>query len=281
MNLHFLHKNLETNFKVSIHNQPEFLKLWHYHPEYELVYISRGRGTIYVGDHIGPYNPGDIFLIGSNLPHMFETTAVTGSEEDIVSESYVIHFRDSFLREFLRLPLEFGYIPTLSEAAVAGLSFPSPAPGISGSLRKLAHGSIRENTLDILRILYQLEQQEKTTLASPAWIDQFNSRDRKLNRILQYIMLHFQEDLSLEAVASYSGMNRTAFCRYFKGKTGKSFITFLNDLRISFACKALLEDIPSRSVSEVCYASGFNSLSYFHRIFKRHKGVAPSEYQGG
>ncbi len=82
MDLHFLHKNLETNLKVALHREKEFLKLWHYHPEYELVYISRGRGTIYAGDYIGPYQPGNVFLIGAHLPHMFESSPASLNPDD-------------------------------------------------------------------------------------------------------------------------------------------------------------------------------------------------------
>lgn len=281
MDLHFLHKNLETNFKVSHHREREFLKLWHYHPEYELVYISRGRGTVYVGDHIGPYQPGNIFLIGAHLPHMFETSMPPHPEKEEISEAYVIHFGEEFIGGFSGNSIEFSYISTLINHAVTGLFFPSPGKKACKTFKRTTAGNIQENTLHFLRILYLLQQKEKEHLATPAWIKQFNSGDKKLNRVLQYIMLHFQEELSLEEIASYTGMNKTAFCRYFKLKTGKSFIEFLNDLRISFACKSLMEEDTSRSISEVCYASGFNSLSYFHRIFKRCKGMAPSEYRGG
>ncbi|RNL75246.1 AraC family transcriptional regulator [Sinomicrobium pectinilyticum] len=282
MDLHFLHKNLETNFKVSLHREREFLKLWHYHPEYELVYISKGRGTVYTGDYIGPYQPGNIFLIGSHLPHMFETSTVgPASGDEGISEAYVVHFGDKFIRGFYENSIEFGYITSLIKESVTGLSFSSPGKKVYKIFQKTTSGNIQENTLHFLRILYYLQQKKKIQLATPAWIDQFNSGDKKLNKVLQYIMLHFQEELSLTEISSYAGMNKTAFCRYFKMKTGKSFVEFLNDLRVSFACKTLLEKNISRSISDICYASGFNSLSYFHRIFKRSKGVAPSEYRGG
>ncbi|UGU16606.1 AraC family transcriptional regulator [Sinomicrobium kalidii] len=280
MDLHFLHKNLETNFKVSHQKEREFLKLWHYHPEFELVYIARGRGTVYVGDHIGPYQPGNVFLIGAHLPHMFETSFTGEEGEEEISEAYVIHFSEEFIRGFYRNTIEFGYVSSLINHAVTGLFFPAPGKKTHKTFKKTTGSNIQENTLHFLRMLYLLHQKEKEHMASPAWIKQFDSGDKKLNRILQYIMLHFQEELSLSEIASRAGMNKTAFCRYFKMKTGKSFVEFLNDLRVSFACKSLMEKNASRSISDVCYASGFNSLSYFHRIFKRSKGVSPSTYCG-
>lgn len=282
MDLHFLHKNLETNLKVALHREKEFLKLWHYHPEYELVYISRGRGTIYAGDYIGPYQPGNVFLIGAHLPHMFESSpASLNPDDEEISEAYVVHFGDTFIRSFSENNVEFGYIPYLVKHAVTGLLFPDPGKKAFKIFRKTLKGDIQKSTLHFMRILYHLQLKEKVHLATPAWIDQFNSSDRKLNKILQYIMLHFHEELSLADIASYAGMNKTAFCRYFKTKTGKSFVSFLNDIRVGFACKSLLDAHNSLTISDVCYASGFNSLSYFHRIFKRSKGVSPSEYREG
>jgi len=132
----------------------------------------------------------------------------------------------------------------------------------------------------VLRIFLLLTLcKNRTSLGSLNWLNHYKISDKRVNDAIEYIMLHFKENITLDEVAERSGMNKSAFCRYFKKSTGKSFITLLNEIRISYACKLLLETSPVKTISEVSYPSGFNSLSYFNRTFKKIIGKSPGTYQ--
>ncbi|HET7361447.1 MAG TPA: AraC family transcriptional regulator [Salinimicrobium sp.] len=278
MKLHFLHKDLKSNIKVSLHESERFKELWHYHPELELVYIVRGEGTLYAGDFIGDFKSDDIFLLGKNVPHMFYSN--TSGEIKMLSKAYVIYLNDAFLNNLNMEQGEFHYLENLLKISKRGVLFRSPENHrMLQILNKMPEKSLTEKALNTLLILYFLSGADGRSLGSPHWLEHFHVSDKRLNEVIEYIMLHFKEEIGLEKVAGISGMNKTAFCRYFKQNTGKSFVTFLNELRINYSCKLLKEINPSNSVSVACYNSGFNSLSYFNRTFKKITGMSPSQYQ--
>lgn len=281
MKLHFIHKNLQCNIKVSLHQEKEFLRLWHYHPELELVYIVQGEGTLYAGDFIGNYRENDIFLLGKNVPHMF----LSKDYEDIkvLSKAYVIHLNESFLTNLSDEQAEFCYVSNLLEISKRGVMFRNNKnPSLLQTLNKMSSESISENALSTLHVLLNLSTYEKiTSLGSLNWLEYFHVSDKRLNEVIEYIMLNFKQEIGLGHISKISGMNKTAFCRFFKKKTGKSFVAFLNEIRINYSCKLLLESNPSNSISMACFNSGFNSLSYYNRSFKKVMGTSPSQYKRG
>ncbi|ETN95148.1 AraC-type DNA-binding protein [Zhouia amylolytica] len=280
MKLHFLQKNLDSDIKVSKNKEKEFLKLWHYHPETEIVYIVKGTGTLYAGDYIGSFKENDIFYIGSNVPHMFDSTRQE-EQDDNYSLAYVIHIKEDTLQFNKASGNTFSYIKKLQDTGKRGILFRSQATyPIMQILDKMNTNTIHENGIALLNLFYQLHNiEDKFILSSKHWLLNYEVKDVRLNKVIQHIMENFQKPLALEEIAYMSGMNKSAFCRYFKNKTDKSFIAFLNELRINYACKVLNESEPQKSISEACYRSGFNSLSYFNRTFKKVKGIAPSQYR--
>lgn len=279
MKLHFLHKELSSNIKFTIYEKEEFLKLWHHHPELELVYIVEGEGTLYAGDFIGNYQKNDIFLLGKNVPHMFQSNPPTASET--ISKSYVFHINDVLLNDsFSELP-EFSFLQHIKKISTRGVLFrQTDNYKLLEVLEKLKNDSPSKNAIKVLQVLVHLsDYQEYVSLGSLDWLDRFRIDDKRINNIIEYTMLHFKEDIRLEEVAAISGMNKSAYCRYFKKSTGKTFINFLNETRINYSCKLLQENSPKKSISAACYESGFNSLSYFNRTFKKVMNVSPSEYQ--
>ncbi|WP_405382961.1 AraC family transcriptional regulator [Maribacter sp. LLG6340-A2] len=277
MKLHLLHKNLRSNVLFSSFTDDEFLKLWHYHPELELVYIVSGKGTLYVGDFIGSFESNNIFLIGSNIPHMFDSSPDFEGE----SSSIVVHLNYDFLKKLGMLGEEFNHINSLLLLSNRGLKFNTKE---SQKFKKLFHElektSSDEKVLQTLKILYRLSLIENLAkLGSIEWIDQVNIKDDRINTVIEYIMMNFKNEIKLNEIAEMVAMNKTAFCRYFKKNTHKTFVNFLNGVRINYACKLLKENNATNSVSMACFNSGFNSLSYFNRIFKKNIGCAPSEYR--
>lgn len=279
MKLQFLHKNLSTNVQFSVHAEKEFLRLWHYHPELELIYISKGEGTLYAGDFIGSFQEDDIFIMGKNVPHMFSSKRYI--ETQTISKAFVFHINYALLNNsFSNLP-EFNFLQHILKISKRGVMFrEAENRKILEYLDYLELNTPSENAIMVFQLLLHLSQYKTyTSLGSLNWLNHFQISDKRITDVIEYIMLHFKEDLTLEKAAKISGMNKSAFCRYFKKNTGKPFIGYLNEVRINYACKILSENVPSRSISEACYQSGFNSLSYFNRTFKKILGVCPSQYQ--
>ena len=277
MKLHLLHKNLRSNVLFSSFSGKEFLKLWHYHPELELVYIISGKGTLYVGDFIGNFESNNIFLIGSNVPHMFDSSKSFEGE----STSIVVHLNHDFLKKLSTLGEEFNYINSLILLSNRGLKFNTKeSEKFKNLFLELSETSADEKVLQTLKILYRLSLIENLAkLGSIEWLEQINITDERMNTVIEFVMMNFKNEIHLNEVAEMVAMNKTAFCRYFKHNTNKTFINFLNGVRINYACKLLKEKNTSNSISMACYNSGFNSLSYFSRIFKKNVGCAPSEYK--
>nr|WP_321413576.1 AraC family transcriptional regulator [uncultured Allomuricauda sp.] len=277
MKLHFLHRSSVSQIQHSTTEGKEFLKLWHYHPELELVYIVQGRGTLYVGDFIGHFERDNIFLLGSNLPHMFDSD----TDNDVVSKSIVIHFNPAYL-EKLGTNHQFDFLKYIVDICERGIMIDNlKSKSFLPLFKELSDMHEMECNLQALRILFRLSQNKNfLKLGSMNWTENFLVHDNRLNKVLEYIMMHFKEEIDLNTVADLAGMNKSSFCRYFKQKTGKTFVDYVNNVRINYACRLLRDKGKKNSVSLACFESGFNSLSYFNRIFKRQLGCAPSEYIG-
>lgn len=274
-----LQKNLESNVGFSINRVREFKGLWHYHPELELVYIAQGKGTLYAGDYIGTYQKDDVFLFGKNLPHMFQSKI--SAEEPTYSLAYVFYINDSFLNEnFLHLQ-EFSFLQDMLSLSQQGVMYRQPAnKELLGIIENVRSGSPAENTIKIFQLLYELSgYTQYQALGSLSWLERFRRSDVRMEKVIEYIMLNFKAPISLEAIADFSAMNKTSFCRFFKENTGKSFVNFVNEVRIKYSCQLLTENGKKNSISEVCFQSGFNSVPYYSRQFRKIMGLSPSAYQ--
>ena len=254
---------------------------WHYHPEYELVLVVNSTGRRMVGDHIGYFQAEDLVFMGPYLPHVWVNDPVFFNREAAQpADGIVIHFAEDFLGEhFFKTPeLEsFTHFLRLSHQGLAihGKS----REQINAIMKKmLAMNGIQRLSalLSIFDILSRTTDYEllasqgfvqKTTLKSS---DQF----RKVN---EYIMLNFQEEISLPQVARVANMAVTTFCNFFKENFRVTFVEYVNTLRVGHACKLLAET--DRHIVEVAYQCGFNNLANFNRQFKKYKKMTPSEYR--
>lgn len=230
-----------------------------------------------MGDHIADFDEDELVLIGPNIPHFWQVDA----DADLsVSKAYVVHFREFFLGEsFYKLP-ELHNINNLLYKAQRGLKVTG---NTNAKVRSLMHGLSSytgfERLLTLQQILFIIsESQDIEPLASLGFVDSFkaNQEDR-INKVFEYVMYHFTQKITLHDVASIACMSEIAFCRYFKSRTGKSFFTFLNDIKIGYACRLLQKT--GKNVMEVCYDSGFNNLSHFNRKFKESIKETPQQYR--
>lgn len=268
-----------SSFLVKHYDEPKVrankLPKWHYHPELELVYIRGGHGRRHVGSHISHYQDGELILIGSNLPHLGFTDRMTNNEKETV-----VQFAPSFPNyEFLQLP-ELRRIRELMERARNGISFHGTTRTVQGArLERLVEMPPLGRLLllvDILNALAESEEYENLNAEGFFLEVETHGYDR-FNRIQEFIGDNFDRDVSLDEISGIAAMTVPAFCRYFKKTTGKTFVTYLNDFRIVYACKLLADD--HTTVQNVAFDSGFNSVSQFNRAFKKHTGKTATEYR--
>ncbi|MCH8533612.1 MAG: AraC family transcriptional regulator [Flavobacteriaceae bacterium] len=248
---------------------------WHYHPEVELVYVNRGSGRRMVGSHVSHYRNGTLVLIGGNLPHSGFTDTLVKQQQETV-----IQFLPSFLGAYFMDVPELTPINSLLQKAKSGIAFlGEDKRRIGAQVSKLAQLQGFPRLLGLLEVLHQLaESREYRMLNADGFTLETQLEDNeRINTVFNFVQNEFQRSISLTEVAELTHLTKPSFCRYFKKITGKTFVTFLLEYRLSHAAKLLHEN--KRSILDVCYACGFNNFSHFTKKFKAHTGRTPSAYR--
>jgi AraC-like DNA-binding protein len=254
---------------------------WHYHPEYELVLFTESSGKRFIGDHTSRFGPGDVLLLGPNLPHYMRNDEVYyQTDSNLRIRAIVVHFNYDFCgKGFFDIP-EMTPIKRLLEKSVRGIE-------IKGTDREmLAPLFEKMNATDgferyqcLIDILFKISQSNHLELLSSMGYNASASFEdpSKIDKVFEYMLKKYTEEITLDEVANMINMSVSAFCKFYKKRTGKTFTQSLNEIRIGHACKLMMDD--SLSVSEVCFQSGFNNLSYFHRNFKKITKFPPLTYR--
>lgn len=269
------------SFTIEERIKPHFSVPYHFHNEYELTAILKGRGSRFVGNHISSFDNSDMVLIGKNLPHHWHNDK-TASHPNEEVKAIILKFDADFngVRLF-DLPENY-QIQKVLEKASSGLRIVGETFNKLVSLMQsllTAKGPDRISLL--LKILHEIAISDNLEVLSnqnhiPANKSNDYDNDR-MNRVYAYIMNNYLEEISLLKVAEIACMNEAAFCKYFKKRYNKTLMQVVNEIRINYACKELLKD--NANITEVCYQSGFNTFSNFAKTFKKITGTGPREYK--
>ncbi len=247
---------------------------WHYHPEYEIVFVRKGSGKLHIGQHLTNYEEGELVFIGPNLPHTGFGYGVIGEHEEIV-----VQLREDFLGEsFLSTP-EMQQIRYLFEKAKQGLSFHGKAKKlVAAKLQKMLSLPHFERLVELLNIFQTLATTtEYTALNSPEALFDFSHKDEnRINGVYEYVEHHYREPIDIQVVADLVSLTVPSFCRYFKKITHITYTDFVNEYRVNQACRLLFENL---SIADICFEVGFNNISHFNKTFKQLKGKSPREYR--
>lgn len=281
--LHKLPLISDSSFVFSRWECNYFDKPWHFHEEYELVLIDKSRGTKFIGDNVSHFEGGDLFLIGSNIPHLFRNhedyyTPGAGLE----ASSIFIHFTGDFLgASFFDLP-EMKIVRKLLDQSALALEIHGKAKElIICKLYEMCNEPPSQRLLSLLEILLKLAENKE---ASPILSSRFtpssstNTKDTdRIHKVFEYIMKHFTQEIYVPEIAEMLNMSSASFSRYFKHHTRKTFSGYVTEIRISHACQLLMQG--DESVSQIGYMSGFENLSNFYRHFREITGLTPKEYR--
>ena len=253
---------------------------WHYHPEVELIYFIEGRTNGVIGDGFQHFDEGDLVILGANFPHVLqESREYVKENPEHRPFGLIIQFTEDFLgADFMDKP-EMKLISCLLKKSKRGIQFKKKAvEAVKDSLLNMHTLNESRKLISILDILETLAESDAYDYMTHKDYGYDHSHDEdRMRNIHQYVYQHFTEKITVKDIAAVANMTETSFCRYFRTRTLKNFIHFLNEIRISYACKLLSNT--GYSVTEVCFESGFNEPSYFTRQFKRIMKTSPQQYQ--
>ena len=272
---------IDSHIHYYIEDLPHFIVPWHYHPAIEIMYITRGTGTRFVGDHLEGYAEGDICMIGPQLPHEWRNDEIYFNKESGLRATCICLFfkREIFEPNLIRLP-EMANIRDLIERSRRGLKFGGETrKKMATFIEQAANNTGARKVTDLITLLEMMATTDDyEILASVGFTESVNSDDfARFNKIYKYMVANFTRSIKLDDVASLIGLTPTAFCRYFKERTKKTFVEYLNDMRIGHAKKLLIEG--KMKISTVSMESGFNNLSNFISQFKKSTDMLPSDFQ--
>ena len=266
-------------FYIVERHKSEFTFPIHSHEEFELNFIEGGRGVRrVVGDSIETIGDFELTLVtGDGLEHAWEQGDCR--EKDI--REVTIQFSSRLLDDKLLSRNQFASIRKMFERARMGLTFSMPAiMRVYCLIDTLASKEERmDQFLDMLRILYELSLDTGArTLASNSFAKTVTGREsRRVNKVKEYIAQHYTEEIKLDDLAGLVAMSPSAFSRFFKQHTGRGPVDYIIDVRLGVAARMLVDT--TTSVSEICYACGFNNLSNFNRTFKARRGYTPRDFR--
>ena len=266
-------------FKVWSHGYPFRTVRWHFHPEYELHLVTATVGRAFVGDYIGTFAPGNLVLVGPNLPHNWISDVPDGAE--VAQRGLVLQFTAAAASGVPALFPEMRFMDGLLREAGRGLEF---APATSAAAGPILTEMLQATGPRRIELFFRLldllhRDRERRPLASVGYQptpDEYMARP--LNHVLAHISRNLGSDLRETDLAALSGYSVGAFSRAFKRHTGMGFVAYVNSLRVNRACEMLIAG--HGRVADICFAVGFNNLSNFNRQFLAHKRMPPSAYRG-
>ncbi|WP_211440778.1 AraC family transcriptional regulator [Collimonas humicola] len=275
--LELIQKVQYQSFRVWSHGYPHQVARWHYHPEYELHYLRETRGKMFVGDYIGDCGPGNLVFTGPNIPHNWVSELTPGAS--VAERDLVLQFGAEFMQDCMRLFPEFGQVQKLLDEARFGVQFGKEAePRAHETLSAMLGASDARRVILFLDLLDYLSHAPRVRLASPSYDASADQRrNAVINQVLAYILENYTANLREAEVAELAGMAGAAFSRFFRKRTGVTFVQYVNHLRLNRACELLMNS--GLSVTDICYRVGFNNVSHFNHQFLQKKQMSPSKFR--
>ena len=271
----------QQSFIIKPKIYPQAYSLWHHHKEYEILYIVKNSGTAYVGDKIFPYQSGTLMLFSANLPHMFVPILDAANNHNHGIDAYVLHFSIETINAVIECIPEFQSMNKLFNNWKRGMIFNNVKKNneILRIMKEINGGNNYLRMTLFFKLLNLLEKDEDFEfIANPGFVKSINLQKGRLEKVYEYSINNFNNSsICLEKVAESINMNKAAFCRYFKKVTNKTYVQFLNEIRIGHACKILIEE-ENKNITDIAFLCGFNNMSNFNRQFKLIKGKSPSIY---
>lgn len=258
---------------VSRKNRPLLSQAWHFHPEIEICFTRKSSGRRFVGNHISDYGENDLVMFGANLPHGFTT--------DMYCSQVVIQMTQDFMGQVFIDKPELHSVKTLFARAKQGLEF-------KGRIKKKAQKIIKKllksgggmpqllHLLELLLILADTKEVEAICSEEYA-LDLNENQLGRIKVVYDHIMENFKKEVSIKEIADKLNISEAAFYKFIKKQTKKTYTQIINEFRINHASKLLMTS--EKPISQICFESGYNNVSYFNRKFKEIMNQTPYDFK--
>jgi AraC-like DNA-binding protein len=261
--------------------EPFFQSPFHCHPELELVYICESSGKRIVGNSVDHFEAGDMVFLGSNIPHVWlNDERYYSGNSNLKAKAIVLYFnKDIFGPVFYELKESFK-INTLFCQAARGLCITGKTNTlIKQKLEELITKKDFEIILGLFEILHILTTSKDIVFINNEAFAPANNNPKndRLSKVFSYVKSNYMKNITLGSISKIANLTPPSFCRLFKKRTKKHFVEYLNEVRVSNACKLLIE--ADMSISEIAYECGYKTVSNFNKLFKKITGVRPNEYR--
>lgn len=270
----------DASFVIKEFRQPRFTNTFHFHYGHELILIVKSAGKVYAGNKVMNYREGEIYMFGPGLVHCF-CNDNTPADSDEVAHAIIIQFTADFMGKEFFDKLELRKIKELMQLSEYGIKFQQVSSSVNHLFFQLQANQQMKNLVILLQILDELSLRNRESVMlltdDPRKVHYKEADSKKLESIFKYVLENYHNEVDSKSAASLACMNEAAFCRYFKRRTNKTFSQFVNETRISHATQLLIGT--DNGISEICYACGFDNISYFNRQFKIYQGKSPREYR--
>lgn len=278
-----VHKDYATSF-LFCHSRIPYHTEWplHFHPEMEISYISKGSGYRIMGDFHEPFDEGEVVFIPPNIPHCW-IYSPESCQPDGDKESFFIQFSPDVLSHGMTFFKEL--VPSVQKLLAMRQGIKISGDSVEKIKSYLVAMQSQDTVCRLFTFMRIIQLVGKAEKICPIGVKSkicygITPNMKRIQIIFKYIMEHYHEKMELSTIAGLVNMSDTAFCRYFKNETGKTFIAYINEYRIEIAC-SLLKECMDKGISEVAWSCGFTDIPYFNRYFKRMKGVNPKEWRNG
>lgn len=278
--LEYLPKQQEESFVVKAFEFNYYPTPWHYHAEYEIALIVESSGKRFIGDSVSDFDKGNLVFLGSNLPHTYRNDDIYyRPKSKLRARSIVVHFLESSLGEdFLALP-EAKVLRQLFVRSGRGLDIKGKTNRmVAAGLHELLELNGLAKWVKLVELLGTMASSKDLRYISRAPLYGNNDRESdRLGKVMDFVIKNFSRPIRISEVASLVNMAENSFSRYFSQATKKTFISYLNEVRLNHAAKLLIEN--EMNISEICYECGFNNLSHFNTYFRKIYGTNPLAYR--
>ncbi|WP_420155855.1 AraC family transcriptional regulator [Siphonobacter sp.] len=268
----------QRSFRIQVDDGSAFYAQLHFHPEVQLTLIERGEGTLIVGDRIDHFQPYDVLLLGSNLPHVLRSIPPGGQEQDRVTSTNLFFLTDAIEQHWMQFP-EVMHLQQLLHEAKYGVRLRCQEDNaLLEEFRNLPQQRPFHQFLFLLKILDKLVNDEgREILSRTSYGRPSRPNDHfRLERVFSFLLQNYASPIALEDVANVANLTPGAFCRFFRQHTRKTFSHLLNEIRIENACRLLRES--NEPMSQIAESCGYTNMSNFNRQFKQIVGMPPSQY---
>ncbi len=269
---------ISESFKAWKNGNPYAHNPFHYHPEFEITHITNGKGILILGDKAIPYSENELIIIAPNIPHEWRSSS--NETPDYYTQSISIHFYKYFIgKSFYEMP-EAVYIKQLIEQSEIAIRI--LGEDTKKAIREKMSSLLTEKGMERIVLLMNILEAISTTsdieviYGGGILSSRTEEQNSRINKVFRYVIDNFKSNISISDAAKEANLTSTSFCRFFKQRTQKSFVQYVNEIRVEYACKLLIDG--KDTINQIAHKSGFENISNFNTQFKKIVKLTPREF---